>query len=188
MKGDIPSYKLYLHLGDILKLSANIPQEYVTCKLECVKFHQLIVYKTYTHHQQHLLMLYLKILDPKENIYFVVIKHFHTLICTCILYKTIYNMQLLQYINVCRLPIQLITTSVIQYTLRREDESFFCVFLWILLNYKSFTSKTVLPHTRSLYNWLKCKCFSYISNNFVKMQKLLSQKFCNIWYVCTYMA
>jgi len=38
-KGDIPSYKLYLHLGDILKLSANIPQEYVTCVLDCVKFH-----------------------------------------------------------------------------------------------------------------------------------------------------
>ena len=57
----------------------------------------------------------------------------------------------------------------------------FVFFLWILLNCKSFTSKTVLPHTRSLYNWLKCKCFSYISNNFVKMQKLLSKKFYNMY-------
>ena len=28
-KGDIPSYQLYLHLGDILKLSVNISSEYV---------------------------------------------------------------------------------------------------------------------------------------------------------------
>ena len=28
-KGDIPSYQLYLHLGDILKMSMNVPQEYV---------------------------------------------------------------------------------------------------------------------------------------------------------------
>ena len=30
-KGDIPSYQLYLHLGDILKLSVNVSQEYVVC-------------------------------------------------------------------------------------------------------------------------------------------------------------
>lgn len=28
-KGDIPSYQLYLHLSDILKLSVNISPEYV---------------------------------------------------------------------------------------------------------------------------------------------------------------
>ena len=33
MKGDIPSYKLYLHLGDIVKLSVNIPQEYVMLRM-----------------------------------------------------------------------------------------------------------------------------------------------------------
>ena len=27
--GDIPSYQLYLNLSDIMKLSMNIPQEYV---------------------------------------------------------------------------------------------------------------------------------------------------------------
>ena len=29
-KGDIPSYRLYLNLRDILKQSVDIPQEYVT--------------------------------------------------------------------------------------------------------------------------------------------------------------
>ena len=35
-KGNIPSYQLYLHLRDILKLAQNIPSKYVLCVRICI--------------------------------------------------------------------------------------------------------------------------------------------------------
>ena len=35
-KGSIPSYQLYLHLRDVLKLAQNIPSKYVLCVCICI--------------------------------------------------------------------------------------------------------------------------------------------------------
>jgi len=57
-----------------------------------------------------------------------------------------------------------------------KEENLYMYVLGILSNHKSFTSKTVLPHRKSLENWVKCKRLPYISIAFAKSMKIFSHE------------
>ena len=56
-KGHVPSYQLYLHLNDVLKLATSIPPKYVCMTVfmytYCIQMSTICMYTTCTHARTH---------------------------------------------------------------------------------------------------------------------------------------